>query len=273
MTIQFFQINKARATRLQMPGSTLDEATRSLPQGFYTTFCTHSGGSKVLGLHAHLDRLYGPAREVGIIPSVDSQALRKRIADLAAINLPQESRIRLILAKVSGIVYVGIQPFEPLSKAIYEKGVKVASAELIRRSPRIKDSAFISSSRNQRSQVQGDIFEVLLTKDGRILEGMTSNFYAIIKNTLVTSQRGILLGVTRRAILRQARGQGMQIQYRPPALDEKFDEAFLTSSSRGVVPITTIDGRKVGEGRVGKWTNRLSKAYQTYVEERSEELI
>jgi branched-subunit amino acid aminotransferase/4-amino-4-deoxychorismate lyase len=56
-------------------------------------------------------------------------------------------------------------------------------------------------------------------------------------------------------------------------LDENFTEAFLTSSSRGVVPIVQIDGKAVGEGRVGAWTKRLSLAYQAYVEERSERLV
>jgi hypothetical protein len=90
---------------------------------------------------------------------------------------------------------------------------------------------------------------------------------------LITAQDGILLGVTRHAVLRLARGQGMSIEYRAPKVNEKFDEAFLTSSSRGVVPIVSIDNKPVGQGRVGKWTQMLSKAYQAYVEERSEKII
>jgi branched-subunit amino acid aminotransferase/4-amino-4-deoxychorismate lyase len=90
---------------------------------------------------------------------------------------------------------------------------------------------------------------------------------------IVTAQKGILLGVTRRAVLRLARGQGMSIQYRSPRVGENFDEAFLTSSSRGVVPIVSIDDVPVGQGRVGDWAKTLSKAYQAYVQERSEVII
>jgi branched-subunit amino acid aminotransferase/4-amino-4-deoxychorismate lyase len=79
--------------------------------------------------------------------------------------------------------------------------------------------------------------------------------------------------VTRHVILGLARGEGMSIEYRSPHLDEMFDEAFLTSSSRGVVPVVSIDNSPVGQGRVGKWTQMLSKAYQAYVEERSEKLV
>jgi branched-chain amino acid aminotransferase len=102
---------------------------------------------------------------------------------------------------------------------------------------------------------------------------MTSNFYAVKGRTLITAQRGILLGVTRKAVLRLARGQGMLIEYRPPKVTERFDEAFLTSSSRGVVPIVSLDQMPIGQGSVGKWTKILSQAYQAYVKERSEKII
>lgn len=252
---------------------TLDEMTRELPQGFYTTFSTLSNGTKVMGLHAHLQRLYVPALELGLAPTVDESTLRVRIADLAKMNLPKESRIRLILTKDEGTVYVGIQPFEALPKSVYENGVKVISAELARQSPRVKDTGFISSSVDQRKQVGGDVFEVLLTKNGKILEGMTSNFYAIKGKTLITARSGILLGVTRHAVLGLVRGEGMSIEYRPPKIGEKIDEAFLTSSSRGVVPIVSIDNQPVGQGKTGKWTRLLLKAYQAYVDEKSEWII
>ena len=274
MSILAFQITETENIPFQTQAATLDEMTRELPQGFYTTFGTLSNGTKVLGLRTHLGRLYLPAMELGLIPSVDQPILRTRVADLAKMNLPNESRIRLILTKNNGMIYIAIQPFEPLSKQLYENGVKVITAELARTTPRVKDTGFISSSIEQRKQVGNVVFEVLLTKNGKILEGMTSNFYAIKGKTLVTAQRGILLGVTRRVILRLARGQGMSIRvaYRAPSVNEKLNEAFLTSSSRGVVPIVSINNKSVGQGRVGKWTKMLSKAYQAYVEERSEQI-
>lgn len=273
MKITTFQITKIKTVSFQTTAATLDEMTRELSQGFYTTFSTLKMGTKVLGLSQHLQRLYKPAAEQGVIPAVDEPTLRKRIAELAKINLPNESRIRLILTKDKGQIYIGVQPFFPLSKYIYEDGVKVITVELARQAPRIKDTGFIKSSTEQRNQVREDVFEILLTKDGEILEGMTSNFYAIRGDTLITAQRGILLGVTRRVILRLAKGQGMSVKYHNPHVDEKINEAFLTSSSRGVVPIVLIDNKPVGQGRVGKWTGMLSRAYQAYVEKRSEKII
>lgn len=244
-----------------------------------------------------MQRLYVPTAERGLVPSVSESTLRVRVADLVKMNLPHESRVRLILTKDDGTVFVCVQPFAPLPDSVYQNGVHAVTSGISRSDPRIKGTDFITQSAEQRKLVTGDVFEILLTHDGKILEGMTSNFYAVkyviakqpsvsdggllrtderrprndIK--LITARSGILLGVTRRAILKLARGQGMSIEYRAPAISEKFDEAFLTSSSRGVVPIVSIDGNPVGQGKVGAWTKTLSQAYQAYVEKRSENLV
>jgi branched-chain amino acid aminotransferase len=294
--IAIVQITDKENVHLRFSGATLDEITRALPQGFYTTFSTLSGGTKVMGLRAHLDRLYLPAASY----PVDGKTLRARIAALVKENLPGESRVRVILTKETGEMYVAIQPFTPLSPSVYENGVHVVSTQSARHDPRIKDTGFIVESAAQRKLVNKDIFEVLLTKNGKVLEGMTSNFYVIARRsaattkqppaasgellradkrrapndaTLITARRGILLGVTRRAVLRIARGAGLGIEYRAPRLDEKFDEAFLTSSSRGVVPIVSIDHHPVGQGSVGKQTKILMRAYWEYVESKSEAII
>jgi branched-chain amino acid aminotransferase len=273
MHIMAYRITSNKTIPLDIHASSLDGMTAQLPQGFYTTFSTLAHGTKVLGLKAHLERLYVPAMALKLHPPVTERELRKRIAQLVQENLPGESRVRLILTKDKGQLFVGIQPFEPLAKSIYVHGVRVITTKTSRHDPRIKDTGFISSSAEQRKLLGKDVFEILLTKNERILEGMTSNFYAIKGRTIITASRGVLLGVTRKVLLRIARGQGMSIEYRAPRANEKFDEAFLTSSSRGVVPIVSIDGKPVGQGRVGKWAKILSKAYQAYVEKKSESIV
>lgn len=294
-----------KTVEVRTNASSLDEATARLPIGFYTTFSTLAQGTRVLGLQAHLNRLYLPAKELILKPAVDENILRERIAELAKAALPHESRLRLILTRDDGGIFVVIQPFVPLSKDIYEHGAHVVTSEIARSDPRIKGTDFITKSAEQRKWIGSDVFEILLTDNGKILEGMTSNYYGVKyvvasrqakqpptgrglltctatnavrrkcragenrpRNEmpiLVTAQKGILLGVTRRAVLRLARGQGMSIEYRAPRLHEEFNEAFLTSSSRGVVPIVSINDEKVGEGRVGRTAKQLSAAYEAYV--------
>ena len=274
MSISAFRIQAQQLIPIPTNAASPDELTRQLPRGLYSTFSTNHHGTRILGLSAHLDRLYLPAAEQHIQPSASRADLQPALATLASANAPGESRFRLLLSASDGMIYIIVQPFAPLSNEIYERGVKVITAELTRHNPRLKDSGFIAESQPERMKVNGGIFEVLLTHKGKIYEGMTSNFYAVTQianlRHIVTARRGILLGVTRRIVLRLARGQGMDIVYRPPRVDEHFAEAFLTSSSRGIVPIVQINDSRVGEGRPGAWTKVLSLAYQAYVEERSE---
>lgn len=268
-----YQITPDGARELDLAASNLDEASRQLPQGLYTTFRTYAGGGKVLGLQAHLDRLYQPAASQNITPDVSEAELRRFLAS-ACTAMEAESRVRLTLgvSDQAGAVFVTIQPFTPLSPETYQRGVHVVSAETARNTPRLKATNFIQSSADLRKLVKNDIFEVLLCRNGSILEGMTSNIYVIQAGALVTSRRGILLGVTRRAVIRLARGAGLQVEYRAPELDEPFGEAFLSSSSRGIVPIVEIDGRPVGEGRVGAWTKTLMAVYDVYVEKNAQKI-
>lgn len=273
MTLHGYRLSANKLIPLDSHASNLDELTGRVSDGFYTTFSTLAQGTRVLGLRAHLKRLYQPAQEFQLKPSANERTVRQHIAELTRSNLPKESRIRLILTKDTGDVYIGIQPLIPPLESVYRDGVHVLTADMARHDPRIKGTDFITQSSNLRKLVKGDIYEILLVHEGLILEGMTSNFYAVRGRTIITTQKGILLGVTRRAVLQLARRQGMSIEYRPPRVDEKFDEVFLTSSSRGVVPIVKIDGKPVGQGVPGAWTKALSLAYQAYVLERSEAIL
>lgn len=108
---------------------------------------------------------------------------------------------------------------------------------------------------------------------------MTSNFFYIIGRDgvppyLGTAQRGILPGITRGTVIRLARGRGVEVQYRALRLNQLADvsEAFITSSSRGVVPVVQIDHVTVGQGSPGQITRTLMAAYNAYVLEHAEKI-
>ena len=75
-------------------------------------------------------------------------------------------------------------------------------------------------------------------------------------------------------VIRAARGRGVEVGYRPLQLDRlpAVKEAFITSSSRGIVPVIQIDDVKVGRGRVGSTTKLLMKAYEQYVLEHADKI-
>jgi branched-chain amino acid aminotransferase len=247
--------------------SSLDAITRQLPAGLYTSFRTFQHGRGVLKLRLHLRRLYAPARQRGILPAVDGQRLRQILATLLD-DLSGEARLRLVLT-FQGEVYLAIEPFSPLPDEVYAQGVRLITVPLHRVRPGLKATHFIEISQQARQQVQAEgAFEALMVYRGRILEGLTSNFFYVRSGCLGTARRGVLPGVTRRIVLSLARSRGVALDDRPLPLSElaEISEAFLTSSSRGIVPVVQIDAVRVGEGRPGRVTRCLMEAYQTYVE-------
>ena len=273
--------NAARVWKLSLRGepveinfpdtSSLDAITRRLPQGYYSTFRTFGGGKRALGLQAHLQRLYRPASLQNIKPSVPVALLRRHLSDILQEYF-HEARVRMIMTG-NGQVYIAIETLKPLPPEIYLHGVKVITLDVQRDNPRVKSTAFITRSENIRTQIaHSEVFEALLMRKNSILEGMTSNFFYVMDGALGTARNEILLGVTRRTVLRVIRESGLSIVYRPMKQEQvsALSEAFLTSSSRGIVPIIRIDDITVGEGHPGSATKRLSNAYAQYVEDHAE---
>jgi len=103
---------------------------------------------------------------------------------------------------------------------------------------------------------------------------MTSNFFYTKDGKLGTARKNILLGVTRRTVLRVARRISLDILYRPLRREQipTLSEAFITSSSRGIVPVVRIDEVPVGEGIPGLFTKNLMNGYADYVKQHAEKI-
>lgn len=272
-TIKVWEISSGKRVKgIDLPDtSTLDAITKQLPSGYYSTFRTFDAGKCVLGLRAHLQRLYKPASMQKINVSVDADGLRGYLSD-ALRNYCSEARVRVIMSR-GGQVYIIIEALKPLPPEIFLDGVKAVTTDVQRENPRLKSTNFISTSERERVQIsRSNIFEALIVRNGSILEGMTSNFFYVMDDKLGTARQNVLLGITRRTVLRVARGSGLEIIYR--SLKRKriptISEAFLTSSSRGIVPIVQIDDMQLGEGTPGPVTKYLMNGYQTYVEQHAE---
>ena len=269
--IQAWQIKPTQNRSLPLGAASLDALTRQLPEGYYSTFRTFDGCRRVLGLKDHLRRLYDPVDT----PEVSESFLRRQLLALLEPYRPDEARVRLIMTR-SGDVYLASEPLQRLPPEVYEAGVRVETTDLHRDHPRLKSTAFISASEAERKHIaQEGIFEALLGKEGKILEGMTSNFFYVKNGILLTAPRGILLGITRKTVIDVARGRGVEIRYEPLKREDRstIEEAFLTSSSRGIVPVVKIDDVTIGQGRPGPLTQQLSRSYHQYVLEQAETIL
>ena len=112
-------------------------------------------------------------------------------------------------------------------------------------------------------------FEEILMVDesGNILEGLTSNFYAVMDGEIWTAGQGVLSGITRQIVLLLAEDAGYPVQMDAPKLSNliRFTETFITSTSRAVLPVTEINHEPVGDGKPGPITRKLMQIYEQKV--------
>ena len=104
-----------------------------------------------------------------------------------------------------------------------------------------------------------------LVEDGRVTEGTSNNAYIVKGGVIITRElsHDILHGITRAAVLRFAKEAQMRVEERSFTVAEAqdADEAFVTSASAFVMPVVEIDGKPVGDGKVGPVARRLREIY------------
>lgn len=162
--------------------------------------------------------------------------------------------------------YILLGKLERLPARIYAQGGKLITYEHQRQFPEIKTTNYITSVILQQERIKKGAVEILYFSDGKVREASTSNFFMFKGNTLITPKKKILLGTTRNVVLTLAKKK-FKIEERDISLKELkgATEAFITSTYKEVLPITYIDGRKVGKGIVGENVKYLMKAFENFV--------
>ena len=249
----------------------LAAASSALPEGAYTTLRTY-GGNGVVRLGQHLARLEETAALKGTPGRLDPAAARAAISRALAAFAHAESRVRLTFAPPR--LFVAVEAFTPLSHELYERGVACVTLELERDNPHAKDTRFIATAREAYARLPEGVEEgLLVAPDGAVLEGLSSNFFAIREGALRTEEARALAGVTRSLAIEVAEAV-LPVRRVAIQRDELplVDEAFVTSVSRELLPVVRIDGRPVGEGRVGTKTHAMLQAFRALVARERETL-
>jgi branched-chain amino acid aminotransferase len=256
--------------------SSLDSVSQTLPGGSYTTFRTY-GGTRVIRLSDHLVRLNTAANLIERNNFLmDTAAVRSALREVVALLPSSEHRIRLTmdLEQEPGNVYITLEKMSPLPHHAYQQGVKTITCSIQRSVPKAKLTRFINSAYDIRKQMPDDVHEALMVSSGKILEGLSSNFFAVKEGVIWTAEEGVLSGVTRSVVLDEILGEGIPSRFSPLAVDDisVIEEAFITSSSRGVLPVVQIDDQQIGVGKPGPVTIQLHKRYLQRIEEELEEI-
>jgi D-alanine transaminase len=117
----------------------------------------------------------------------------------------------------------------------------------------------------KQAAVDHGVDEVVYVKDGMAIEGALNNFFTVFGRTVVThpASNQILPGISREVVLELCARLGFKVEQKAITLEEMFraDEAFHTGTLTEVKPCVAVDGRAIGDGRVGPVTRALFDAF------------
>jgi len=243
-------------------------------------------GGEILRMKEHMERLFQGAKEIGLALPYKREELGNAIKRILKMNRLSEAYIRLTVTR--GISEPGLvsrsrslptlvivaKEFKALSSSEYRKGWKAIVVETRQNqaSPlsRIKSLNFLNNilARIEAEEKRCDE-GILLNTLGEVSEGSTSNIFLVKKDNLITPEEesGLLPGITRGIVVELAPNQGLKVYNRRVALDELFaaDEVFLTSTLIEVMALVEVDGKQIGNGKPGKVTKKIHKAYRDLV--------
>jgi branched-chain amino acid aminotransferase len=254
--------------------SLADAAPYEPHDGVYTitnTFNTF----QALKLDAHLDRLEDSARRENIPLKLDRSRLRHALREMIADAGFGDVRFRITVSRESPQNFIlSLEPFKPLAAEILERGVRCITAGAARQHPEAKTIDWMHDRKQIEDSLPAGVYTaLLLSGEGDILEGLSSNFYAILGDELRSAGKGVLPGIAQQVVYMVApevlpvRKEAVHIKDIP-----HLSEAFITSASRGIVPVVEIDGIQIGKGVPGAQTMLLRAKYTAWVQAHLEDL-
>jgi len=256
--------SKYELIKIEIPvgWDTLDAVTTHLPGGAYTTFRTYDH-NKVIRLDDHLRRLEETARLAHKPVTLERLRLRevlRNVIDEYPGDMDLRIRVVLDLEVAPGEIYLMVELLKTPPPGAYHSGVRVITCRLQRDNPKAKLTTSIPVTDKIRGQLPPGVEEALMVDEaGRILEGLTSNFFAVKGGELWTNEESVLSGITRSLVLDEAVRIELPVFFISITNTEipNLEETFITSSSRGILPIKKIDRTLIGNGKSGPITKRL----------------
>jgi branched-chain amino acid aminotransferase len=248
-------------------------AADALPGGAYTTFRTYHS-DRILHLEQHFLRLEDSLALMGKTAKLNRAQAKNMITHALAHTHYTESRFRLTFTPAG--LFTSIEAFTPYPDVVYETGVSCVTVPIRRDNPLAKSTQFNVTAHSAYKTLPAHIHEALMVdSDGAILEGLSSNFFALLPHNdasgqavcLFTEESNALMGVTRSLVLSLAQPL-VEIVRRAPMLSQlpHIRECFITSVSREIMPVVKINDRIIGDGKPGEITRRLMQKLAALIE-------
>jgi branched-chain amino acid aminotransferase len=217
-------------------------------------------------MNEHIERFFKSAEALGLEVGVKKERIKSIIHELIERNNSGLSGIKLTLTGgYSPGGYEVILPNffitqHPLQPRPETRGFKVVLYEHIREQPEIKNINYLTGLMLQKKLAADD---VLYHRNGEISEFPRSTFFIVTKdNEVVTPGKNVLQGITRKKILELSNGVERTV-----TIDDikNAKEAFITSTTKQVLPIIQVDDIIIGDGKPGEITKQLDAQLQELI--------
>lgn len=216
-------------------------------------------------LEDHLDRFFHSASEMHLDVGLNRFELKQMIHGLIEKNNIGDSGIRITLtggysedgysvAKPNLLITQSVFTF---NKEIFEKGIRLITFDHQRQLPSVKTIDYLMAIHLQPSVKAQNADDILYYHQNKITECPRSNFFIVTQDDeVLTPSKNILKGITRKKILGFS---ALNVKETDITLEDIqwAKEAFITSTTKNVLPVFEIDGRRIGDGKPGKITSEI----------------
>ncbi|MCC3143737.1 branched-chain-amino-acid transaminase [Halanaerobium sp. Z-7514] len=245
--------------------------------GIFEGIRAYSG--RVFMLDDHIKRLYESAKTIMLDIPLSPEEMEEAILNTIRANQLRDAYIRVVVSR--GVGDLGLDPrkcdkatvviiasaIQLYDEELYETGLKLVTVPTRRNgpemvNPRIKSLNYLN---NIMARIEANLAEapeaIILNSDGYVAECTGDNIFIIEGNTLYTPPKyaGILKGTKREVVLEIAEEMGLEVKEELFTRHDIFiaDECFLSGTAAEVIPVVEVDGRTIGEGKVGSKTTKL----------------
>lgn len=239
---------------------------------------------KIFRLDEHIDRLFASAKAIMLNIPMSRAELIKACCDTCRVNKLQDGYIRLVVTR--GVGYLGLSPFkcprasvfiiaatiELYPEEVYQNGMKLITASTIRVnpaaiSPAVKSLNYLNNIMAKIEAVQaGTVEALMLNGEGHVAECTGDNVFIVRKGAIETPpvSAGALNGITRGIVFELGEQLGVKVTERNLTRYDVMtaDECFLTGTAAEIVPVATLDGRVIGNGKPGVVTLNLMSEFR-----------
>ena len=233
-------------------------------------------------LDDHVARLINSAADLGIEIPWTHEEIADMCKRLIEANNARNAGLRIVVTggyapdgynPTSPNIYMLLHALPGYDPGIYQRGAHIITDRYERDMPAAKTTMYAHVIRMRAKLKETNAAEVLYWDDSGISECSRSNiFFVDEEGSIHTPDKGMLRGITRKHALELAK-QHFDVTERVIQFDEipTFKEVFITSSTKGILPITTIDDLTIGDGKVGPVSQRMLELFGELIREVSGE--